>query len=155
MSQFKKNLTYYLKKISHFLRQVIKIKFLTILMIWLHTIEIYGATYTLSTASTAENGGHTLSAGDTLTITSTGSIERGPTGWLSVRIPQNGTIINQGKLTGNSADGYGTNMNTTINNSGTITSRNEGIDWADGTIINSNTVNSQTSPETNAAVNTS
>ena len=69
-------------------------------MIWLHTIEIYGATYTLSTASTAENGGHTLSAGDTLTITSTGSIERGPTGWLSVRIPQNGTIINQGLLTG-------------------------------------------------------
>jgi hypothetical protein len=143
MSQSLKNLTYYLKKISHFLRQVIKIKFLTILMIWLHTIEIYGATYTLSTASTAENGGHTLSAGDTLTITSTGSIERGPTGWLSVRIPQNGTIINQGLLTGNSADGYGANMNTTINNSGTINSRSEGIDWADGTIINSNTVNSQ------------
>ena len=143
MSQSLKNLTYYLKKISHFLRQVIKIKFLTILMIWLHTIEIYGATYTLSTASTAENGGHTLSAGDTLTITSTGSIERGPDGWLSVRIPQNGTIINQGLLTGNSADGYGANMNTTINNSGTINSRSEGIDWADGTIINSNTVNSQ------------
>jgi hypothetical protein len=143
MSQSLKNLTYYLKKISHFLRQVIKIKFLTILMIWLHTIEIYGATYTLSTASTAENGGHTLSAGDTLTITSTGKIERGPTGWLSVRIPQNGTIINQGLLTGNSADGYGANMNTTINNSGTIISRSEGIDWADGTIINSNTVTSQ------------
>ena len=93
MSQSLKNLTYYLKKISHFLRQVIKIKFLTILMIWLHTIEIYGATYTLSTASTAENGGHTLSAGDTLTITSTGSIDRG-TGWYSVDAPANGTTIN-------------------------------------------------------------
>ena len=141
MSQFLKNLAYYLKITSHFFQQVIKIKFLTILIVWLHTNEIYAATYTLSTASTAENGGYTLSAGDTLTITSTGSIERGPTGWLSVRIPQNGTIINQGTLTGNSADGYGANMNTTINNSGTITSRSEGIDWADGTIINSGNVN--------------
>lgn len=141
MSQFLKNLTYYLKKISHSFQQVIKIKFLTILIAWLHTNEIYAATYTLSTASTAENGGYTLSNGDTLRITSTGSIDRGPTGWFSVKIPQNGTIINQGTLTGNSADGYGANMNTTINNSGTITSRNEGIDWADGTIINSGNVN--------------
>ena len=105
MSQFLKNLTYYLKKISHSFQQVIKIKFLTILIAWLHTNEIYAATYTLSTASTAENGGYTLSNGDTLRITSTGSIDRGPTGWFSVKIPQNGTIINQGTLTGNSAVG--------------------------------------------------
>ena len=139
MSQFLKNLAYYLKKTSHFLQQNIKIKFLAILVLWLHTIELSAATYTLSTASSDQNGGYTLSNGDTLRITSAGSIDRGA-GWYSVDAPSNGTIINEGTLAGNSADFY-PGPNTTMNNSGIVNSRSEGLDWSDGTIINSGTVN--------------
>ena len=156
MSQFLKNLAYYLKKISHSLQQFIKINLLFILAIWLHTIETSAETYTCSTSSSEQNCGFgvggpnwTLNDGDTLRITSTGSIDRG-TGWYSVDAPANGTIINEGRLAGNSADFY-PGPNTTMNNSGTVNSRSEGLDWSDGTIINSGTINGSPAIKINSA----
>ena len=156
MSQFLKNLAYYCNRIYNFLRQVIILNFLVILAIWLHTIETSAETYTCSTSSSEQNCGFgvggpnwTLNNGDTLRITSTGSIDRG-TGWYSVDAPANGTIINEGRLAGNSADFY-PGPNTTMNNSGTVNSRSEGLDWSDGTIINSGTINGSPAIKINSA----
>ena len=156
MSRFLENLTYYCNRIYNFLRQVIILNFLVILAIWLHTIETSAETYTCSTSSSEQNCGFgvggpnwTLNNGDTLRITSTGSIDRG-TGWYSVDAPANGTIINEGRLAGNSADFY-PGPNTTMNNSGTVNSRSEGLDWSDGTIINSGTINGSPAIKINSA----
>ena len=156
MSRFLENLTYYCNRIYNFLRQVIILNFLVILAIWLHTIETSAETYTCSTSSSEQNCGFgvggpnwILNNGDTLRITSTGSIDRG-TGWYSVDAPANGTIINEGRLAGNSADFY-PGPNTTMNNSGTVNSRSEGLDWSDGTIINSGTINGSPAIKINSA----
>lgn len=77
--------------------------------------EVWATDYTISTAVTTLNGGYTLSTGDTLTITATGSVNlTGPMQNGVATTVGGTTITNKGSITTTGADAIGISAGTAL-----------------------------------------